>query len=91
MDATPLPGVDQLYDAAPCGLLVAAADGNLLDVNATLCRWLHYDRRELVGKVRLQDLLTMGGRIFWQTHLHPLLRIQSSVAEVKLELRTQEG
>ncbi|MBE7366898.1 PAS domain-containing sensor histidine kinase [Ramlibacter pallidus] len=91
MDATPLPGADQLYDAAPCGLLVAAADGNLLDVNSTLCRWLHHDRRELVGKVKWQDLLTMGGRIFWQTHLHPLLRIQSSVAEVKLELRMQDG
>jgi sigma-B regulation protein RsbU (phosphoserine phosphatase) len=91
MDDSPLPGADQLYDAAPCGLLVAAADGGVLDVNTTLCRWLRHDRRELVGKVRLQDLLTVGGRIFWQTHLHPLLRIQSSVAEVKLELRCSDG
>lgn len=91
MEASPLPGADQLYDAAPCGLLLAAADGGVLDANATLCRWLHYDKRELVGAVRLQDLLTMGGRIFWQTHLQPLLRIQSSVAEVKLELRCRDG
>lgn len=91
MDATPLPGTDQLYDAAPCGLLIAAADGRLLDANATLCRWLRYDKREVAGKMRLHDLLSVGGRIFFQTHLQPLLRIQGSVAEVKLELRGSDG
>jgi sigma-B regulation protein RsbU (phosphoserine phosphatase) len=44
-----------------------------------------------VGQLRFQELLTMGGRIFWQTHLQPLLRIQASVAEVKLELRRKDG
>jgi sigma-B regulation protein RsbU (phosphoserine phosphatase) len=45
----------------------------------------------LLGKTRFPDLLSVGGRIFWQTHLHPLLRMQSSVAEVKLELRRGDG
>lgn len=91
MEQPPLPGADQLYDAAPCGLLLAGPDGRLLDANATLCRWLRYDRRDLVGKLRFLDLLSVGGRIFYQTHLQPLLRIQGSVAEVKLELRTSDG
>lgn len=91
MEAPPLPGVEQLYDAAPCGLLVATSDGVILDVNTTLCRLLRRDRRALVGKLRLPELLTMGGRIFFQTHLQPLLRIQSSVAEVKLELKRDDG
>jgi len=91
MASPPFPGVQELYETAPCGLLLAGADGRLLAVNETLCRWLHYDRDALVGQVRLQELLTMGGRIFWQTHLQPLLRIQASVAEVKLELRRREG
>lgn len=91
MEAPPLPAADQLYDAAPCGLVLAGPDGRLLDANATLCRWLRYDRRDLVGKLRFLDLLSVGGRIFYQTHLQPLLRIQGSVAEVKLELRTSDG
>jgi sigma-B regulation protein RsbU (phosphoserine phosphatase) len=91
MTSTPLPGADQLYDAAPCGLLLARADGTVLDANSTLCRWLHCERQDLAGKLRFQDLLTTGGRIFWLTHLQPLLRMQSSVAEVKLELRWQDG
>jgi sigma-B regulation protein RsbU (phosphoserine phosphatase) len=91
MHATPLPGQDQLYDAAPCGLLLAAADGSILDVNATLAAWLRCRKPELAGKARFPDLLTMGGRIFWQTHLQPLLRMQGSVAEVKLEMRWGDG
>jgi phosphoserine phosphatase RsbU/P len=91
MDAAPLPGHDQLYEAAPCGLLLAGADGGVLDVNRTLCSWLRCHRQELAGKARFQDLLTVGGRIFWQTHLQPLLRMQASVAEVKLDLRWRDG
>jgi sigma-B regulation protein RsbU (phosphoserine phosphatase) len=33
----------------------------------------------------------MGGRIFHQTHWLPLLEIQGSISEVKLELRHQDG
>ncbi|MDB5897869.1 MAG: sensor signal transduction histidine kinase [Ramlibacter sp.] len=91
MAEPPKPGAEQLYELAPCGLLLAAANGTLLQVNATLCRTLQYTADELVGKLRFQDLLTMGGRIFWQTHLQPLLRMQGSVAEVKLEVRRKDG
>ena len=86
-----LPGIEQLYDEAPCGLLVAGAEGQLLHANTTMCRWLQYPAAELVGQRRFQDLLTMGGRIFHQTHLAPLLRMQGSVAEVKLEIRRRDG
>jgi sigma-B regulation protein RsbU (phosphoserine phosphatase) len=91
MDTPPLPAAESLYQDAPCGLLLAAPDGRIVFVNDTLCRWLQYERAELVDRVRLPDLLTMGGRIFYQTHLQPLLRIQASVAEVKLELRRRDA
>lgn len=90
MDAPLLPGAGQLYEAAPCGLLVAGPDGRILEANPAVCQWLRRDRSQLL-QMRLTDLLTMGGRIFWQTHLQPLLRIQSSVAEVKLELQCGDG
>ena len=45
----------------------------------------------MVGKRRFQDLLTVGGRIFHQTHWAPLLQMQGSLSEVKLELVHQDG
>jgi phosphoserine phosphatase RsbU/P len=90
MEADSLPGARELYDSAPCGLLLADASGHLVRVNGTICRWLGYSAGELLGK-RFYDVLSVGGRIFYQTHLGPLLRMQGSVAEVKLEFRDKAG
>jgi len=83
----PLPAVDALYEEAPCGLLVTDGAGLVLRANATFCRWAGIEQSELVGKRRFQDLLTVGGRIFHHTHWAPLLRMQGSVSEIKLDLQ----
>jgi sigma-B regulation protein RsbU (phosphoserine phosphatase) len=83
--------VDEAFDIAPCGLMQTSDDGVFRRVNAMFCGWLGYDRDALVGRVKLQDLLTMGGRIFHQTHWSPLLRMQGSISEVKLELVHRDG
>jgi sigma-B regulation protein RsbU (phosphoserine phosphatase) len=87
----PPSGADALYDDAPCGLLVTLADGSIQRVNRTFCVWVGREPAELVGRKKLQDLLTMGGRIFHHTHWGPLMQIQGSVAEVKLELLHRDG
>jgi sigma-B regulation protein RsbU (phosphoserine phosphatase) len=85
------PDTASLYDEAACGLLLTAHDGTIVRVNATFLAWTGYAAHELVGERKLQDLLTMGGRIFHQTHWAPLLHLQGSVAEVKLELSHRDG
>jgi sigma-B regulation protein RsbU (phosphoserine phosphatase) len=79
------------WDHAACGLARTADDGTFLRVNRTLCDWLGVSAEALVGRRRFQDLLTMGGRIFHQTHWSPLLRMQGSVSEVKLEVVHADG
>jgi sigma-B regulation protein RsbU (phosphoserine phosphatase) len=90
----PAPGghhpANQLEDA-PCGLLTTDRKGVILAVNATFCNWLGYHTADLIGRRRLQELLTMGGRIFHQTHWAPLLEMQGSVSEVKLDLQHADG
>ncbi len=73
------------------GLMVTDAKGNILQVNATLCSWAGYTAQELVGLRKLQDLFTVGGRIFHQTHWMPILQIQRSISEVKFELCHSDG
>lgn len=81
----------RLYDAAACGLLVTEIDGLIREVNQTFCRWVGRDAAELIGLVKVQSLLTMGGRIFHQTHWTPLLQFQGSVSEVKFEVVHKDG
>jgi len=90
-DPSGLPTDRELYDEAACGLAVTDTDGTIRKVNETLCRWLGYEAQSLVGVRKIQELLTMGGRIFHQTHWAPLLQMQGSVAEVKLEFRHRDG
>jgi sigma-B regulation protein RsbU (phosphoserine phosphatase) len=84
------PEVQAALDQAACGLLRVDPYGLILRANAMVCDWLGYTREELQGR-KLQDLLNIGGRIFHQTHLAPLLQIQGSLSEVKLEFVRRDG
>ncbi|TDY21755.1 PAS/PAC sensor hybrid histidine kinase [Paraburkholderia sp. BL6665CI2N2] len=87
----PLPSADALFEHAACGLLVTDANGRIVRVNATFCGWLGYDSAELAGARQIQDLLSAGGKVFYQTHWAPLLQMQGSVAEVKLNMLHRDG
>ena len=82
-------GLD-LFEHAPCGLLLLGADGRIVRVNSTFCSGLELDPVSLHG-ARFSDLLTAGGRIFYETHFAPLLRMQGAFDEVALDLRLPGG
>ncbi|CAN5733212.1 PAS domain-containing sensor histidine kinase [soil metagenome] len=80
-----------VLDAAPCGLMQTSDDGTFRRANRTFCVWLGFTESDLIGRRRLQDLMTMGGRIFHQTHWTPLVRMQGSISEIKFELVHRDG
>jgi phosphoserine phosphatase RsbU/P len=82
--------LEDLYENAPCGYLSLRPDGRIAKTNQTFCRWTGYAPRELIGK-RLHDLLNVAGRIFYETHFAPLLRMQGFFNEVALNLVKKEG
>jgi len=80
----------RLVDVLPCGVLTFDDTGRVLYANATLCAMLGYDAAEIDG-IHVERLLTMAGRIFYQTHFFPLLRLHGAAREVFLLLRTKSG
>ncbi len=85
-----LPDLASLYGDAACGLLLTELDGTIVHANVTFCQWLDYADVGLVGK-RFQDLLSVGARMFHQTHWQPLMRLQGSVSEVKMDFKHRDG
>ncbi len=79
-----------LYENAPCGYLSLRADGRIAKANQTFCRWTGFSAQELIGK-RLLDLLNIAGRIFYETHFAPLLRMQGFFNEVALDIVRKDG
>ena len=83
--------VDDLYEYAPCGYLSTLLDGTIAKINATLLGWLGLERAQVVGVRRFADLLTVGGRLYHETHFAPLLRMQGEINGVALELAAVDG
>jgi sigma-B regulation protein RsbU (phosphoserine phosphatase) len=82
--------LEDLYENAPCGYLSLAADGVIVKANRTLAGWLGTQSFELLGK-RFYDLLNIPGKIFYETHFAPLLRMQGYFNEVALDLVGADG
>ncbi|HKO62350.1 MAG TPA: PAS domain-containing sensor histidine kinase, partial [Pyrinomonadaceae bacterium] len=81
--------LDERLDHAPCGFLSLADDGEILDVNATLLDSLGYLLSELKGR-RIESILPVASRIFYQTHFFPLIKLHGKVNEVYLTLRAKD-
>jgi serine/threonine-protein kinase RsbW len=79
-----------LYENAPCGYLSTLPDGRIVKVNRTFCSWTGRPAEELLG-TRLQDLLSVGGQVFHETHIAPLLRMQGAVREIALDVVRVDG
>jgi len=82
--------LEDLYENAPCGYLSLEPSGRIFKVNRTLSTWTGYAPDQLVGR-RLHDLLSIAGRMFYETHIAPLLRMQGFFNEVALDLITDKG
>ncbi len=77
--------LQDLFDNAPCGYLSTRPDGRILRSSHVLGEWLGVGRDALVGR-RFQDLLSIAGKIYFETHFAPLLRMQGRFNEVALDL-----
>lgn len=81
---------DDFYQTAPCAFLSLTPDSKVFQANQTLGAWLGRAPGEMVG-MRFQDLLSFGGRIAYETHLSPLLRMQDHVHEIALDFLAADG
>ncbi|HZB95435.1 MAG TPA: PAS domain-containing sensor histidine kinase [Herpetosiphonaceae bacterium] len=83
--------LEDLYEHAPCGYVSTLLDGTFAKVNQTFLDWTGYQRLELLAGKRFQDLLTVGGKIFYETHFAPLLHMQGFVNEIAFDLVCRDG
>jgi sigma-B regulation protein RsbU (phosphoserine phosphatase) len=81
---------EQLFDKAPCGYFAFFDEGTLYEFNHTLGTILKYDADQLKGR-NVETIFTLPTRIFFQTHLFPLVRLHGHAEEIFLSLLTSDG
>jgi PAS domain S-box-containing protein len=82
---------EDLYEDAPCGYLSTLPDGTVVRANRTFIEWTGVSREALLAGRKFQTLLTVGSRIYYETHYAPLLRMQGAVNEIALEVIREDG
>jgi phosphoserine phosphatase RsbU/P len=86
----PIEEYKDLFENAPCGYLTIGSDGRITKVNATLTAWTGFEADKFIGR-RLHQFLNMAGRIYYETHIAPLLRMQGFFNEFALDFETAAG
>jgi len=83
--------LEALFDLAPCGLAVLGPGYVLTACNRYFGGLVERSPESMIGVTGLPSLLTVAGRIYFETHIAPLLRMQGRVDEVAFDLVTASG
>lgn len=85
MEATPA------LDLLPAGIAQCDAMGRITYLNARMLDWLSVDTAaDYLGRP-FYSLLSPAGRIYFETHLRPMLMVEGQCSEISLELVAEDG
>ena len=76
-----------MFENSPCGYITLRTNGRIENVNRTLLGWIGRSSDELVGQ-RFSDFVNMAGRIYYETHIAPLVRMQGFFNEFAIDMVT---
>jgi sigma-B regulation protein RsbU (phosphoserine phosphatase) len=82
--------LDQKLDKAPNGYIAFNDKGIIIEVNSTICEMLGYSKQEL-EQTKFELLLDIAGRMFFQTHFFPMLKMQQKVDEIFLNMKAKDS
>ncbi len=79
------------FDEAPCGYAVCNSDRTVRRVNRTLLDLVELAATDIVGKMSIGDLFDVGGRIFLDSRILPVLLTAGKVEEIACNLVGKTG
>ena len=90
MDVPRIDDFEDMFENAPCGYITLLPNGRIKRVNKTLLSWTGRTAEQMTGQ-RFSDFLNMAGRIYFETHIAPLLRMQGFFNEFAIDVVTAAG
>lgn len=90
-DINALIDTELLYQNSPCGYLTFYANGTIIKINQTLLSWLQLSNEEIVFNKKFEDILSKGGKFYYQVVVLPLLNMQGFVNEINFEIKTKDS
>ncbi|MVN22476.1 PAS domain S-box protein [Mucilaginibacter arboris] len=86
-----LTSTEFLYENSPCGHLSFHPDGKIFRVNKTLLNWIGLNNEEIIEQKKFHDILSVGGKLYYQMVVLPLLNRQGFINEINFDIDLKNG
>lgn len=86
-----LSSTEYLYENSPCGHLSFYPGKQIIHINQTLLDWIGLSREDVVNQKKFQDLVTVGGKMYYQMVVLPLLNRQGFINEINFDISVKNG
>lgn len=86
-----LASTEFLYENSPCGHLSFLPDGTIFRINKTMLEWVECSNEDIVGKKRFYDILSVGGKLYYQMVVLSLLNRQGFINEINFDIDLKNG
>lgn len=91
MDTKPEDAAGDVYSLISIYTFSFSDSGLITRMNPAFLAALGYGEEEIVGKKKLSGLLTVGSKIFFQTHFFPLIKLHGKFSEIMLSFLSHDG
>lgn len=81
---------DQFADL-PCGYVEVGPDDVITAANPEFLKLADRTSEEVVGALTFPELLSVGDRIFYETHFRPTIQMHGEIREIAVELVRPDG
>lgn len=82
--------IEDLYQNAPCGYHSLDRNGTFVRINDTELKLLGYTREEVIGKKKLQDLLTLESRARFEV-IFPRFLAMGQIKDLEIDFVRKDG
>lgn len=82
--------LSDLYNNAPCGYHSIDENGVFIRMNDTELRWLGYTREEIIGKVRVDQVISESSRAIFEYHF-PRFRETGFISDIEMDFVKKNG
>lgn len=82
--------LNDLYENSPCGFHSLDVSGTFIRMNNTELNWLGYTREELIGRLKLTDILTPEGREIFRRQF-ARIKVAGVVRDIELDYKRKNG
>lgn len=78
--------MEMTMNILPCGFLTTNEEGKITFINKYLTELLSMKEEDIIAGSNIYDLFPVGSKVYFETHIRPLLLMQGSVKEISVDL-----